>query len=379
MDFQFKNSERLSIGVEIELQILDPETLDLAPESERLLAICKEQKIERVKAEIHQSMLEIDSEISSTVKECRKYLKLRMEGLNEIAERSGLRIGMTGTHPFQKWKHRLISKGDRYEYIYEKYQWLARRMNVYGLHVHVGMPSGNRALAVSKAMVPYMPHLLALSANSPFWQGIDTGMQSSRISVMESFPFAGVPPHFADWEDLSTYCKTLYRAGAIQSLKDLYWFIRPNLSFGTIEFRICDTMTTLSETMALVALIHCLVDRVSERLDQNPNDGLFSAELHWIAPHNQWVAARDGVDGIIIADPKGRTGKISEGLAKLIEELTPNAQKLDCLEELQSLKAVLTEGNGACRQRAVYAESGSLRQVVDESCSRFRNDLLTVV
>jgi len=367
----------LTIGVEIELQLLDPKTFDLIPVSENLLKECRINGLDRVKAEIHRSMLEIDSEISSDIKEARNYLEDRLVALNSIAESSGVQLCMTGTHPFQQWKDRLISKSDRYEFLHEKYQWLVRRMNVYGLHVHVGMPSGDRALAVSQAMIQYLPHLLALSANSPYWQGIDTGMQSSRVSIMEAFPFSGIPPYFKSWNDLQYFFNTMYRVGSITSLKDLYWYIRPNLDFGTIEFRICDVMSTLSETMAVVALIHCLVARVNKQLDEGLSQE-WSQELHWIAPHNLWIAARDGLEGNIIIDLEGGSANISNSILDLVEQLSSIANDLSCLEELEYLKRMVFQGNGAQRQRAVYAETSSLLQVVSSANQALNDDLKSV-
>lgn len=375
MNFNFQKSKHPTIGVEIEIQILDSNTLDLIPQSEKLLKLCQENNLERVKTEVHQSMLEVDSEISLNVKECKKYLKSRLIQLNELAEHSGLRLGLTGTHPFQHWKDRLISKQDRYEFLHEKFQWLIRRMNVYGLHVHVGMTSKDKALAVSRGMIQYLPHLLALSSNSPFWQGIDTGMQCSRVSVIESFPYAGLPLPFNKWKEFEHYYNTLHQVGVIGSLKDLYWHIRPNLSFGTIEFRMCDVMITLSETMALVALIHCLVARIYRQIDEQPSQKLLTQESYWIAPHNQWIAARDGLQGEIVIDLEGRRQMISEGVLDLIEQLSSIAKDLNCLEELQDLKKILSHGNGAQKQRSIYAKTESLREVVAVANREFKKDL----
>ncbi|HEY5260197.1 MAG TPA: YbdK family carboxylate-amine ligase, partial [Rhabdochlamydiaceae bacterium] len=308
----FNGSTVPTIGVEIELQILNPSTFDLTPQAEHVISLCRQQGVSRVKAEIHQSMIEIDSEISLDVKECRSFLEHRMIRLNEIAESLELKIGVTGTHPFQKWQDRLISNDSRYIYLHEKFQWLVQRMNIYALHVHIGVPTGDRVFAISNAMVRYLPHLLALSANSPFWQGKDTGMQSSRVNIMESFPFAGLPPIINSWKEFEYYYDTLHKTGIIGSLKDLYWYIRPNVSFGTIEFRICDATSTLSENMAIVALIQTLTASINEQLDAGGLHDPWTQEHLWIAPENQWIAARDGLEGMIITDLQGTRRKISD-------------------------------------------------------------------
>lgn len=375
MPLEFQGSLKPTLGIEIELQIINPETYDLYPESEKLLETCQKQGLERVKMEIHQSMLEIDTEISENIQECRHYLKSRINELYKIADSLSIALAVGGTHPFQKWKHCIFSNDERYHNLYQKYQWLARRMNVYGLHVHVGMPSGDHALAVSRSMVAYLPHLLALSANSPFWQGIDTGMHSSRINIMESFPFGGLPYLCSNWKELEHYHDTLNRVGAIASLKDLYWYIRPNPHYGTIEFRICDTMPTLEETLAIVALIQCLVVQVSEKSPPNSLSCEWSMEHQWIAPENQWIAARDGLDGMIIVDLHGKRQKISEGILELVEQLQPIANNLNCLAELNQIKNIVNRGNGASLQRAIFNKTNSLKDVVAHSINCFREAL----
>ncbi len=372
MQLDFIGSAKPTIGVEIELQILDPDTLDLTPKSELLLEKCQSIGLDRVKAEIHQSMLEVDSEISADVTQCREFLRSRIQGLSKAADELGLDVAVSGTHPFQRWSDRLISSTNRYQNLLQKYQWLVRRMNVYGLHVHIGMESGNQALAVSNAAIRYLPHLLALSANSPFWQELDTGMQSSRINIMESFPFAGIPPYFKTWSEIEHYCSTLGRAGAIRTIKDLYWYIRPNLEYGTIEFRICDATPKLDETMALVALIQCLVVFLSQNTQTDDSEWRWSKEQHWIAPENQWIAARDGLEGIITVDAWGQKQKLSEAIFQLIEQLSPTAKSLNCHAELQYIRHIIANGNGAKRQRHVFHETGSLREVVRDSINEFK-------
>jgi carboxylate-amine ligase len=313
-------------------------------------------------------MIEIDSEISNDVKQCRGFLTDRLIRLNGIAEKLGLQLAVTGTHPFQKWQERLISSGDRYQNLHDKYQWLVRRMNVYGMHVHVGVATGDRALAICSEMTKYLPHLLALSANSPFWHGVDTGMQSSRVNILDAFPFAGLPLLSSSWQEFEHYYDTLHHVGAIKSLKDLYWYVRPNLLYGTVEVRICDAMTTLDETMAVVALIHCLIVKINEDLDSGIK---WTQQHHWIAPENQWIAARDGLEGMIIVDLQGRRQKISEAVLELIELLLPIAKTLNCQEELHLINRIIESGNGAQRQKKILSETGSFKEVVAKARDEF--------
>jgi carboxylate-amine ligase len=281
-----------------------------------------------------------------------------------------LKLAIAGTHPFQLWADRLISENDRYERLHRKYQWLVQRMNVYGLHVHVGVQSGELALAISYALAPYLPHLLALSANSPFWQGKDTGMQSCRCSIMESLPYSGPPPLFQSWAEFEKYYEALHTVGAISSIKDLYWYIRPNLEYGTLEFRICDAISTLDETMAVVALIQCLVCSASEDIKTNPTKSSYNREFQWIIPENQWNAARYGLKAIV-AMPDGRKENIADGILQLIKRLTPTAEKLDCLEDLMHIQHMVEQGNNAEKQRRLFQTTQSLQALVSSSISDF--------
>lgn len=376
MALLFQKSDKPSIGVEIEIQLLDPKTLDLIPEASQLIHACQLAGLERVKCEVHRSVVEIDSEVSSDVKECRDFLSNRLIRLYEIAEKLGITLAITGTHPFQKWEERLISQGARYEWLHEKYRWLFKRMNVYGLHVHVGVRSGNRALKISKKLAPFLPHLLALSANSPYWHGVDTGMDSTRINIMDSFPFGGSPESFETWEEFETYVKTLKKCNVIASLKDLYWHIRPNLDFGTLEFRICDGLSTLTETMAVVALIHCLVVWVDRNLERGE---LIPKPKRWMEKENLWLAARDGLDARILTDDQGTREMISKSLENLISRLLPIAKELNCLEELQFIHQMIERGNGAKKQRVLYEKTGSFKSVVKQAITELKEDLLAPV
>lgn len=374
MSIDFAGSSRPTIGVEIELQLVDPQTLDLLPRSIELLDLCERRRIERVKAEITQSMIEIDTEISTDVKQCRGYLEKRIALLQNAAEDLGIHLCVSGTHPYQRWVNRKIYPSNRFQYLLNKFQWLARRLTVYSVHVHIGVKSGDHAIAIANHMISYLPHLLALSASSPYWEGIDTGMQSCRAGVMQSFPISGVPYFFPNWSGFEEYCSTLLKVGAIASLKDCYWFIRPNPVFGTLEFRICDGIPTLVETMALVALIQCLVVWIDEGLQRGTRKSEVSMRRYWMAPENIWIAARDGLEGMIIADEEGERRQVGEDIELLIERLLPVAKRLNCLEELLFLPEIIRRGPSATRQRVIFCQTNSLTAVVNSLIKEFKND-----
>lgn len=367
MVLNFLGSDEPTLGVEIELQLIDPETMDLTPRAQEVLSLCERRGIAHVKAEVHQSMLEVDTRVSAGVKECRRCLESTLSGLYSVVEELGLILSTSGTHPFQKWPERLIFPNDRYVALQKKFRWLVKRMNVYGLHLHIGMSDCDKAARLSCAMYRFLPHLLALSANSPFWQGEDTGMQACRPSVMESFPTGGIPPYLEGWSDLEQYYDTMISAGNIRSLKDLYWYIRPNIEFGTIEFRICDAASSIHEIMALVAFIQNLVELV----DREPARWKWDQKQHWLAPENNWIAARDGLSGVIATGSTGERRQIAEEIYWLLDELAPIARSLNNYDDLFYLKTIVRQGNGAMRQREIYKETGSLPAVVKACADEF--------
>jgi carboxylate-amine ligase len=361
MDWKFSGSRKPTIGVEIEVQIINPSNYDLFSKSHEILAFCKDAQIEGVKAEIHQSMLEIDTEICPDVKACFNSLKSRYKSLKQITQAKDCSIAVMGTHPFQKWSERLFTESKRYLAIQEKYQWLARRMNVYGMHVHIGVEDLKSTITLMNKLTRFLPHLLALSANSPFWQGIDTGMESCRLNILESFPNAGIPRFFQNEDGFCHYLETLISNKAIDTIKDLYWFFRPNFEYGTIEFRICDAILDLDETIALVALMQSLVVFCLE----NPNHPIFDAaeKSHWITPTNLFTAARDGLDSqIITLDQK--KASISKEIENLILILEPIASSLDCKEELLYCRNIISNGTGAKRQRSLFLDTNNFNQLM---------------
>jgi glutamate---cysteine ligase / carboxylate-amine ligase len=374
MPITFVGSPAPTLGVEVELQLIDPESRDLVNRSEDLLARCSARGLERVKAEITLSMVEVDTEISRDVKECRGYLEKRLRELQAVSHEAGIRLASSGTHPFQLWTNQSIFPSERYRYLEEKYQWLARRLSVFGLHVHVGVESGEKAIAIGNAAVRYLPHLLALTASSPYWQGVDTGMQSCRMAVMQSFPISGLPYYFPDWQEFEKYCDTLLHSEAIVSLKDLYWFIRPSPDFGTLEFRICDGIPTLSETIAIAAMIQALVVWIDEGFAKGSRSKTISMRRYWIAPENLWSAARDGLDAQVIISEDGKRRRLADDILNLLEQLTPVAKKLNSLEELMLIKTMIGRGNSAQRQRAVYRENQDYAKVVDSVIEEFETD-----
>src|SRR5262245_17240941 len=255
----FHGSAEPTLGVELELQILDRESGDLAPGAVRILKLCAEEKVEGVSAELMQSMFEVKTGVCKNVTEVREQLLPRLRKARIFANSLGYELALGGTHPFHRSSTSVVFPAERYERIMERLAWLTYQRIVFGLHIHVGVPDGDVALAVSSLLVKYLPHLLAVSSNSPFWQGLDTGLASSRAALYGLLAHSGLAPHFGKWKQFRTYCQVMRDSKAIESFKDIYWDIRPRPDFGTLEFRICDMPPTLSLTFAIVALTRCLV------------------------------------------------------------------------------------------------------------------------
>ena len=247
-------------------------------------------------------------------------------------------------------------------------------MTIFGLHVHVGIRSGDRAIGVINRLVDFIPHFLALSSSSPFWGGRDTHMASCRAAVFSSFPTGGLPPHFKNWKAFSDYFSFLKKQEAVYSLRDIYWDIRPHFDFGTIELRVCDGLSTLSETMALAAFVQCLVVFLDEETSKKKSSEEEEKKRFWIAPENKWQAARYGLEGRIIDLKSGKRKWIKDDLRTWVEKLSPIAKKLNCHDELFFVERILQTGSSADRQRRVYEETGSLAQVVKALVKEFKND-----
>jgi carboxylate-amine ligase len=362
------------VGVELELQILDRESRDLVPGAPRLLKACNEENVPGVAAELMQSMLEVRTDVCHNIGEVREQLLSRVQRVANIARSLGFDLAMAGTHPFHRAGTSAIFPAERYERIVDRLAWLTYQREVFGLHVHVGVPGGDLALGVINRLVQYLPHLLALSANSPFWQGIDTGLASSRAALYRLLPHAGVPRYFARWKDFRTFCQVMTDCKAIASFKDIYWDIRPRPDFGTIEFRICDTPASLGEVFGLSALTRCLVISSLRLLQERPHLQRGDMRRHWIAVENKWLATRHGLAAIYIRTPAGKRRPLANDVADLLEKMTSVAAESSDQGFLEIFKRGKFEA-GADRQRRLYREKGDWKPVVDDMVQRLTREL----
>src|SRR5215212_142822 len=327
----------------------------------------------KAKHELLQSTVEIITGICTTVAEAKADLAGTLAEVQEGADRRGLALMCAGTHPFTDWQTQQISPKERYLELVERMQWLARRLQIFGVHVHVGVRAPEKAIPIVNALTQYVPHFLALSASSPFWKGADTGLASARSKVFESMPTAGLPYQLSGWHDFENYMETLISTHAIDSVREVWWDIRPHPNFGTVELRICDGLPTLDEIGAVAALSQCLVEQFDTQLDRGYT---LPVPASWVLQENKWRAARYGLDTDIVVDEKGTVRPVRQAICDLVEDLAPTAKRLGCEAELLDVERILPVGASYQRQRAVAAASGGdLRPVVDSLLAEMRNGL----
>jgi YbdK family carboxylate-amine ligase len=361
MNIVFSGSRQPTLGVELEVQIVD-ESGALATDTAATKILSKLGDSPGFKHELLECTIEVITDVCPTVGQVRSDVGGKLERLIEVADGLGYRAMCTGTHPFSSWTDQTVSPDPRYHRLIEDCQWTARRLLIFGVHTHVGVKSGEEAIAVGNGLAAFIPHFLALSSSSPFWQGRDTGLASIRSKVFESLPTAGLPYFMQNWGQFQRFMRTLIGAGTIRSIREVWWDIRPHPGFGTIELRICDGIPTMDELCAIVALSQSLVVWLAERY----NSGLEVPFHHaWTIRENKWRAARWGLDAEIIRDEEGNLISLRRSIADLVDRLEPVAERLGCLDDLLRVPVIVERGTSATRQREVYGETRDLARVVD--------------
>lgn len=316
MELKFTPSTPLTIGVELELQLIDSNNLDLTPRSIDLLKLIGDSPY--IVPEVMQSMIEIKTDICKTTQEAESQLKNHLKLVKSASDKIGASIACAGTHPTAKHWERKIYPLPRYSDLIDRNQYISRRLVIFGLHVHIGVTSGDECIDLMNEFLYELPILLALSASSPFWEGIDTGLASSRVTLFEAIPTGGHPCQMRNWEDFTNLISALKTAKSIKSYKDIWWDLRPSPSFGTLEIRICDGMPTLQENMAIVALIHCLAAFYLDEMKEGRKREILP---DWIVRENKWRASRHGIDADLIISPQGESISFVDYANKLLKKL----------------------------------------------------------
>jgi len=372
---EFAASWGTTLGVEWELQLVDAQTKHLRQEARQVLAalpaLSEQGRFPRLRHEIMESTVEVVTDVCHTVGEAVADLAASIDALREVTRPRGIELACTGTHPISDWRDAVLSPVQRYIDLVEQVQWPARRIQTFGVHVHVGVTDRDKVIPIVNALAAYLPHFLALTASSPYWKGHDTGLASARAMVFGQLPTAGPPHLLADWDEFSEYMATLLRAGAIRSIKEVWWDVRPHPDFGTVEIRMFDGVPTLREVGMAAALCQCLVTLFDQQLDRGYT---LPRPAAWVVRDNKWRATRYGLDAIVITDDRGNTTPLRDDLYELIRELEPVADRLGCAEHLKVAGEVLDQGAPYERQRAIRAEGGTLEDLVGAAVIELAED-----
>jgi carboxylate-amine ligase len=357
-----------TIGVEEELMIVDPESFGLVPEIERVLAAVPSELEGQVKPELLQPVLEIATKPCADVAEAGRELAALRRAVAGIGDDLGFAVAASGTHPFARWEEQLVVERPRYQELAEELGMIARRELIFGTHVHVAIEGADRAIYVADGIRLFIPLLLALSANSPFWRGWPTGLASARTPVFRPFPRCGVPPHYGDWE---TYCERvelMMRAGAIEDYTFMWWDVRPHPNLGTVETRIFDQQTRLEHTVALAALTASLAHAFSAQFDAGRPSVDFPIEL---IDDNKMRAALRGLEGELIDFLHRKRVAAPEMALALLGELGEDAAAMGCEAELEGVRDLVERGTGSRWQLEIWEREGDLvqlmRRIVDAS------------
>ena len=352
-----------TIGIEEEYQTIDPVTRDLR--SHIHAEMIEKGKLllqERVKAEMHQSVVEVGTRVCANIKDAKKeVVKLRRDVVM-LAKENNLRLASAATHPFADWRVQEIYPDERYHNIVEDMQLVARANLIFGLHVHVGVEDRETAIHLMNHARYFVPHILALSTNSPFWLGMNTGLKSYRCKVFDKFPRTNIPDYFPSWGEYENFINLLIKTRCIDNAKKIWWDIRPHPFFNTLEFRVCDIPMRVDESIALAALIQATVAKLYKLYSANQGFRLYRRAL---IMENKWRAARYGLNGSLIDFGKQSEVPVRDLIQEYLAFVDDVVDELDSREELNYIHTIMEMGTGADRQIKVFEQSGDLKKVVD--------------
>lgn len=368
----FRNSERLTLGVELELQLVHPETRDLCPASRLLLAIAGTREFPgNIKPEITQSMIEVNTGIHGSWNGLAAELAAIRDNLVAIAAEAGVGVSGGGAHPFHHWRDRKIYPQARYAQLWKTYRYLMQQFTVFGQHVHVGCADGDSAILLLHGLNRFIPHFIALSACSPFYQSVDTGFAACRPNIVNAFPLSGCCPPVQTWDEFVAYFSDMRGMGIVESMKDFYWDIRPKPEFGTVEIRVCDTPLTVAEAAEFAAYAQMLARRILDEDRMPPLQPLYRTYAY-----NRFLACRYGLHAELV-DPEMRTRRtLAEDILATLDTLVPHAQALGSSDVLASLRARAEQKiNGTLWLRKTFKIDRSFPSLVARQVMRWRESV----
>ncbi len=365
----FKTSDALTMGVELELQLVSLSDFDLVSASPDMLDLLSRKPFPgNVTPEITESMIEINSGIHANHTSLVGELQQIRDTLVRAADKLNIGICGGGTHPFQKWSERKIFSKPRFKEVSVLYGYLAKQFTVFGQHVHIGCSSGDDALYLLHALNRYVPHFIALSASSPYFQGRDTLFNSARLNSVSAFPLSGRAPFLQRWSDFEQdYFARMEHTGIVKSMKDFYWDIRPKPEFGTIELRVCDTPLTVERAAALACYLQALCQYLLDRTEPPPAE-----DDYLVYNYNRFQACRFGLDGTLVHPKSHETVSLREDILTTLRKMEPYASRLGSLPMLEHLYSTTHEGSDATYLREQFLATGSAEGMVDMAIRRFR-------
>lgn len=357
----FHSNSAPTLGIELELALVDADSMALSNSILRVLDRVPSQYADSIKPELMQSYCELNTGICQTVDEARDDLTAKLVCLEGITDQLGLRLYWSGTHPFSLWNDQQVTPSERYERLIQLLQDMARQLVCFGLHVHVGVDSGDKAVMICDRIMRHLPLLLALSCNSPWWENRVTGLQSHRAKIMEGLPTAGLPPLMRNWSEYVWLVTHLVETGFMNTIREIWWDVRPHHNFGTVEVRMCDMPGNLTDALAIAAFIQCLVQALSEEIDR----GTYQHDCHpMMVRQNKWRASRFGLEAELIDPFSGEPHPVRTLASDMVRRLQPVGERLQCTPHLNRILELVERKSWADRQLQRLRESGDAAEVI---------------
>lgn len=356
------NLSDLTIGVEEEYQIIDPESGELTSYVAEILNQGATIFRDQVKPEFLQSQIEIGSHVCRNISEVRQELLRLRRSVFDVANKTGCSIVAAGTHPYSRWQDQIVTDGVRYKELQDKYELLVSRLLIFGMHIHVGIPDPDLRVDIMKQMTYFAPHIGALSFSSPFWHGRKTGLKSYRSVIFENMPRTGLPEYFDSWKEYTEYIEILQETGSIEEPTQIWWDIRPHPKFPTVEFRFCDCTTKVDEVLAITALVQALVAKLCYLRERNQTWRIYRRSL---VAENKWRSMKDGLDSKLIDFGKKQEVPVRLLMQELLELVDDVVDDLGSRKEIEYIHHMLQHGTSADRQLRKFEETGDMKSVVD--------------
>jgi carboxylate-amine ligase len=379
VQIEFASSERSTIGLEWELALVDAESGELRSIADDVLEQLRRPdgtEHPHITGELLLNTVELVSGVHHDVPSAVRDLEGQIAEVREIIDPLGVELIASGSHPFGQWFDQPVTDKARYHKLIDRTQWWGRNMMIWGVHTHIGIEDREKVMPLLDALLTWSPHVQALSSSSPFWAGVDTGYPSNRALMFQQLPTAGLPYQLGDWAEFERYVDDMSKTGVVEDVTEVRWDIRPAPRWGTLEFRACDSASTLTEFGAVAALIHCLTEFLSSALDRGETP---TSLAPWFVRENKWRAARYGLDAELIVGEDGRESLVSDDLRELVSTLAETAERLGCSAELASIRDILDAGASYQRQqRVAAANGGDLTAVVRSLAFELRHGITPV-